>query len=46
MHSNAYNAMQTEMSKGTYTEVEAKTTLITTLRRERACGLTICRTSS
>lgn len=29
MHSNAYNAMQTEMSKGTYTEVEAKTTLTT-----------------
>lgn len=29
MHSSAYNAMQTEMSKGTYTEVEAKTTLTT-----------------
>lgn len=29
MHSAAYSAMKTEMSKGTYTEVEAKTTLTT-----------------
>lgn len=29
MHSNAYNAMSSEMNKGTYTEVEAKTTLTT-----------------
>ena len=29
MHSNAYTAMSSEMSKGTYTEVEAKTTLTT-----------------
>lgn len=29
MHSNAYTAMLSEMSKGNYTEVEAKTTLTT-----------------